>query len=198
MDEAMRTLCRKAEGGDEAAAAELERHLVRSGLPGEAAARLFARVLSRDGALWIAGASALSEVARQALDEAIRAVAPGLDPEGQAKVHRAASVRALELCRERARRDWTPLPALGVLASREGVRIALGLQRMPAGAMAEERRVRAARRREVEEDFLHECCVLSGRSLPWTRGPADMGWQRLVALARAARDEPSPDGRTES
>lgn len=196
MDEEMRTLCRRAEGGDEVAAAELERRLVRSGLPGEAAARLFARVLTRDGALWIAGAAALSEVAREALGEAIRAVAPGLDAEGQAKVHRAARDRALELCRERARREWTPLPALGVLASRTGVRTALGLDRMPAGAMAEERRVRQARRREVEEDLLHQCCVLSGRSLPWTRGPADMGWQRLVDLARSARGEASPDGRT--
>jgi hypothetical protein len=188
VDDSLRALTRRADAGDEAAAGELERHLVRSGRPAEAAARRFTRLLTTEGALWIAGAGWFVTSGSELLGEILRGFAPRLGVEHETGPYREASERVVQLCRERARREWSPIPAVALLGSRDRIRRALGIERMPAGIGAEERRLRQAWADELAKDpYYADTDVLLSSWRPPKRQPAVMGWERFVDGCRVRR-----------
>lgn len=188
MDDSLRALARRADAGDQAAAAELERGLVRSGRPVEAAARRFTRLLTTEGALWIAGAGWFVSSGSDLLRELLEGFAPRLRKEYEPGPYREASELVVQLCRERARREWSPIPAVAVLGNRDRIRRALGIERMPAGIGAEERRLRQAWVEELAKDpYYADTDVLDGSWRPPRRQPAVMGWERFVDRGRIRR-----------
>lgn len=170
--------------GDPEAAARLAREKVRRGAF-EEPARRFVDVLTSEGALWLAGRPwyitthdaglALAAVLQGWGLSASEAWSIAYDDELRATVR--------ELCRARARREWDPLAAIRVLGNRDDIKAALGIERMPAGTAAEERRQRQAWVEQLPRHLADtDVAVRSWR--PPKSPPRPMGWEELLPASR--------------
>lgn len=191
-DAGFRQLERTAVWDGAEAAARLERMKVRRGLL-DGPAQRFTDVLTREGALWLAGGMGWIHSAVEALTRVL--AEDGFDEQRarQLAADPALWSRVVDFCRERARREWEPIEAIAVLGSRRRIKAALGIDRMPRGTAAEERRQRAewvARMQQMPWYDDTDVVMRSWRPRkPW---PRVMGWEHLLPVRYASTVDELP------
>lgn len=190
-DMRLRELERTAASGDPEAVQRLRRLQARSGDALDAAARRFAGVLTPAGALWVAGGKGFSYSAITALSTILTEAGHFADEARQYASDRALWRRVVELCRERARREWDPIRAIAVLGNRERIRAALRIERMPPGTAAEERRQRQAWVELLARNpHYADTDVLDRSWRPPKAEPHPMGWEHLLPVRYASTPRP--------
>jgi hypothetical protein len=183
-DSRLRELERAAALGGPEAAARLLRMRLRSGLL-EASARRFAAVLTSKGALWLAGGNGRVYDSVEALRAVLLEAGVAEDEARALASSDALWDKVLVLCRERARREWDPIKAIAVLGNRRRIKAALGIDRMPSGTGAEERRLRQLWVDQL--DPYYQGTDIADRSWrPPKPQPWPMGWEGLLPVRYAA------------
>ncbi len=182
-DQRLRELERDAALGEPGAARLLLRWKLRSHSLNEPARRLV-DLLTSEGALWLAGVgtAGFNYPATEALTEVL--IEWGLEPWEAREVSwsKDLQLRVVELCLERARREWDPIRAIAVLGRRDRIKFALGIERMPRGTAAEERRQRALYMERLlwARPQLADTDVAVSRWRPPKQPPRVMGWEVLL------------------
>jgi hypothetical protein len=185
-DARFRQLERTAEWNGAEATARLERMKVRGGLL-DGPAQRFTDVLTREGALWLAGGMSWIPSAVEVLT--LLLVEDGLDEERARRVAADPALwsRVVDFCHERARREWEPVEAIAVLGSRRRIKAALGIERMPRGTATEERRQRAEWVAQMQQmPWYDETDVMARGWRPRKPWPRVMGWEQLLADRHAS------------
>lgn len=191
-DARFRQLERTAEWDGAEGAARLERMKVRGGLL-DGPAQRFADVLTREGALWLAGGMSWIRSAVEALT--LLLVEDGIDDEHARRLAADPTLwsRVVDFCRERARREWEPIEAIAVLGSRRRIKAALGIERMPRGTATEERRQRAEWVAQMQQmPWYDDTDVVMRSWRPRKSWPRVMGWEHLLAVRYAATEDMIP------
>lgn len=177
-DSTLRELERGAALDDPEAAARLQRLRLHSGFM-DAPARRFVGVLTREGALWLAGGNGYGHNAIAALKSVLLEVGLRAHEARDLASSDALWQRVVDLCRQRARREWDPISAIAVLGSRHRIKAALGIERMPNGTRAEERRLSQVWVDNLDPYYQHtEVVDRSWR--PPKPEPWPMGWEGLL------------------
>lgn len=182
-DARLRELERATALGEPDAAARLLRMRLRSGLL-DAPTQRFVGLLTSEGALWLAGGHGRGYHAGQALLAVLLEAGLGADEAWDLAWSGALWERVLELCQDRARREWDPIKAIAVLGNRRRIKFALGIERMPSGTAAEERRLRQAWVDELDRYYQHTDVVDRSWRPPKLQ-PDPMGWEDLLPVRYA-------------
>lgn len=182
-DARLRELERAAALGEPEAAARLLRMRLRSGLL-DAPARRFVDVLTPEGALWMAGGQGYGYHAGEALRAVLLEAGIATDEARELASSDVLWDKVLELCQERARHEWDPIKAIAVLGNRRRIKFALGIERMPKGTGAEERRLRQAWVDNLDPYYQHTDVVDSSWRPPKPQ-PWPMGWEDLLPVRQA-------------
>jgi len=170
---------RAAARGDPAAAARLARLRLRQGHD-EAPVRRLVDTLTPAGALWIAGGRGYSHRAESALGRVLRDAGHDAKEARELAASDGLWDRLVELCRERAHREWDPIAAIAVLGDRRRIKAALGVGRID-GTGAEERRLRQAWV-DALHPALRDTDVATRSWRPPKPAPWPMGWEDLLPV----------------